>query len=262
MDYKKYFQEIKIITDKYSEVVYYDPMSGNEILEIETQLGFAIKPLYRDYLVTFGLNQDIFKRLNTYTESILEDYNFIKNSLKGYLPIYSELDEQDTIFLINNSDLQDDNVYSVKISMDDKIGKIKKYKPFQKIIEKSISKLKKNHKKRCCNRDKINVTEFIIQENNFDRFLKVFELENVEQKTKWQPKYYPENTFGDEVAKFNIYDTEIIIERNEDKSEHRFDIEEPILTEITESILKKTETQLKKHNIKYNKIESKLIENK
>ena len=60
---------------------------------------------------------------------------------------------------------------------------------------------------------------------------------------------------------FSQSPSEIIIERNEDKSEHRFDLEEPILTNISESLLKRTENFLNIQKIKFDKIESKLIEN-
>ena len=78
MDYKKF-----------SDVVYYEPMSDNEILDMEKVIGKSIKPLYREYLSAFGMTQDIFDGIGTSCESFMEDFDFIKDSLKDYLPIFS-----------------------------------------------------------------------------------------------------------------------------------------------------------------------------
>ena len=134
MDYKKYYKEIKERLKKNSDVVYFEPMSNNEILDIEERTGDTIKPLYREYLSVFGMSQDVFDELKTDIFTFFEDFEFIKDSLKDYLPIFSEIDEEDTVYLINNKDLQDDFVYIVKVDINDKIGKIRKLKPFQQII--------------------------------------------------------------------------------------------------------------------------------
>ena len=106
MDYKKF-----------SDVVYYEPMPDNEILDMEKVIGKSIKPLYREYL---------------------------------------------SAYLINNEDLSDDFVYVVSVGEFDKIGEIRKLKPFHQIIEESISKLENNYKDRCPNKHKVNITEFNI----------------------------------------------------------------------------------------------------
>ncbi len=261
MDYRKYYKEIKEKLIEFSKVVYYEPMIEDEILEMEKKIGQSIKPLYREYLLTFGITQDIFEKLITDLDSFFEDFDFIKNSLKGYLPIFSELDLEDTIYLINNKDLQDDFVYKVKIDNNDKIRQIKKLKLFQQIIEESISKLKKSHKNRCLNKNKVNNAEFNISGKDFNDFIEIFKAEGLKQKTDWQPKYYPENIFGDEVAIFELFDNEIIIERDDDYSQYRFELEEPILTNNEKSIIRITEELLKVQRIKFDKIECKLIEN-
>ncbi|PWD97618.1 hypothetical protein [Marinilabilia rubra] len=261
MDYKKYYKEIKEKLIRFSTVVYYEPMTEDNILEMEKKIGQPIKPLYREYLLTFGMTQDIFEKLITDIDSFFEDFDFIKKSLNGYLPIFSDIDMEDTIYLINNKDLQDDFVYKVIIDSDDKIGKIKKLKLFQRIIEESISKLNKNHKSRCLNKNKVNNAEFNISDKDFNDFIEIFKTEGLKQKTDWQPKYYPENIFGDEVALFYLFDNEIIIERDEDHSQYRFELEEPILTDNKKSIIRKTEKLLKVQRVKFEKIECKLIEN-
>lgn len=245
---------------KFSDVVYYEPMSNEEILDVEKKIGARIKPLYREFLSSFGMTQDIFDELRTNIDSFFEDYWFIKDSLNGYLPIYSDIDEEDTIYLINNKDLQDEFVYIVNVDVNDKIGKIKKLKPFKKIIEESISDLQNNYTDRCLNRDKVNVTEFIISGNDFPAFVDIFKIEAIKQKTEWKPKYYPDNIFGDEIAIFELFEKKIIIERDDDKSQYRFELEEPILTDIEKSIICKTEQLLNVQRIEYEKIECKLIE--
>lgn len=261
MDYKKYYKEIKEELVEFSEVVYYEPMADDEILEMEKQIGQTIKPLYREYLLAFGMIQDIFNELDFDVYSFFEDFNFIKDSIKDFLPIFSAIDLEDKIFLINNNDLQDDFVYSVEIDSNDKIGQIKKVKSFQQIIEESISGLKKNHKNRCLNKNKVNNVEFIISGNDFTDFIEIFKSEGLKQKTDWKPKYHPVNIFGDEVAIFELFDIEIIIERDEDYSQYRFELEESILTGNEKSIIRKTEKLLNVQRIEFEKNECKLIEN-
>ncbi|MCD4793215.1 MAG: hypothetical protein K8R54_08295 [Bacteroidales bacterium] len=261
MDYKKYYKEVKERLKEFSDVIYFESMSNNEILDIEKKTGNTIKPMYRDYLSVFGMGQDVFDELKTDIFTFFEDFEFIKDSLKDYLPIFSEIDEEDTVYLINNKDLQDDFVYIVKVDINDKIGKIRKLKPFQQIIEESVSKLKNNHKDRCPNKDKVKNTEFIIQGCDFLAFIEIFKKEGLKQRTDWKPKYYPENIFGDETAIFELFNDEIIIERDEDNSQYRFELEEPILTDKIKSIIHKTEQLLNIQKIKYDKIECKLIEN-
>lgn len=261
MDYKKYYQEVKERLKEFSDVVYYEAMSNDEILAIEEKISVTLKPLYREYLSAFGMTQDIFEKLIIYLDSFLEDFDFIKDSLKGYIPIFADIDEGEIIYLINNSDLLDDNVYQVEVDMDDNIGKLEILKPFQQIIEEAVSYLEKNHEDRCPNKDKVNIAEFKIEGVDFPAFVEIFKTKGLIQKTKWRPKYYPENPFGDEVAKFELFSKEIIIERDEDFSQYRFELEEPILTNKIESKIFKTEQLLNAKKIKYEKIESKLIEN-
>jgi hypothetical protein len=261
MDYKKYYNEIKEKLELFSEVVYYESMTDENILEIEKQIGQTIKPLYREYLLSFGMVQDAFEKLVNDIDSFIEDFDFIKKTLKDYLPVFSDVDIHDTIFLINNKDLLDDYVYSVNIDSDDNIGKIKKLKPFQQIIEESITDLTENHKNRCLNKNKVNNVEFNISGKDFIDFVEIFKTEGLKQKTDWQPKYYPENIFGDEVAMFELFDNEIIIERDEDNLQYRFELEESILTKNKNSIISKIEELLKVQRIDFEKIECKLIEN-
>jgi arsenate reductase-like glutaredoxin family protein len=100
MDYKKYYKEIKEKLIEFSEVVYYEPMTEDKIIEIEKKIGKTIKPLYREYLLNFGMNQDVFEKLITDIDSFSKDFDFIKNSLRGYLPVFSDIDIEDTIYII------------------------------------------------------------------------------------------------------------------------------------------------------------------
>ena len=111
MDYKAYYSEIKDKLDRFSDVVYFIPMSNEELLDFEKLIGQTIKPLYREYLLTFGMVQDAFEKLTTCIETFMEDFNIIKDSLKGYLPLFSEIGDEVTTFIINNKDLDDDFVY-------------------------------------------------------------------------------------------------------------------------------------------------------
>jgi len=86
-------------------------------------------------------------------------------------------------------------------------------------------------------KDKINNTEFIIPGDYFPDFVEKFKALGLKQKTEWGPEYYPENLFGDEIAIFELYDSEIQFERDQEKEHYRFELEEPILTEKENSII-------------------------
>ncbi len=259
MDYKIYYKEIEKRLEEFSDVVYYKPMSNEDIIEIEKQIGQTIKPLYREFLLTFGIVQDVFLRLETNLDSLVKDYHFIKKSLKEYIPIFSELDVEDTIFIIKNDDLLDDFVYSIKVNINDKITKFKKQMSFQQIIEESISDLKKNHKERSLNKDKVNNTEFEMSAHFFNIFIEAFTTEGLKRKTEWKPKYYPKNYFGDEISTFELYNHDIVIQRNADHTQFSFEIEEPILTSEENSLIKKTEDLFKIYGIECEKTECFLI---
>jgi len=267
MDYKKFYKEIQNRLRKYSDVVYYEPMPDYEILDMEKVIGKSIKPLYREYLSAFGMTQDVFDWLGTSYESFLEDFDFIKASLKDYLPIFSDLeleedeDEVEPIYLINNEDLSDNFVYVVIVGDYDKIGDLRKLKTFHQLIEESVSKLENNYKDRCPNKHKVNITEFSIPGTDFPAFVDSFKTVGLKQLTEWKPKYYPENIFGYELAIFELFNQNMIFERDDDDSQYRFELEEPLLTDKEKSIIRKTEQLLKVHLIKHEKNGVKLIEN-
>ncbi len=136
-------QEIDKRLEVFSDVVFYEPMSENEILDIEKRIGQTIKPLFRQFLLVFGMTQDIFDDLKTNLEIFYDNFDFIKDSLKGYLPIFHHEDDEDEMYLLNNEDLLDDFIYKVSVDRNDNIGKVKKEKTFHQIIEEALSNLKK-----------------------------------------------------------------------------------------------------------------------
>jgi len=261
MSYKEYYTEIKNKLEKFSDVVYFEHLTEDEVLALENRIGQTIKPLFREYLLAFGFIQDVFDKVVTDKVTFLEDFDFIEDTYKGYLPIYSEIGEKDKIYLINNSDLHDDFVYRVSVDRFDKMGKAKKFKPFQEFIEKPLAKLNTSYKRRCLNINKVNNTEFTFKEGAFVAFGEIFKNDVFKQKTKWRAKYFPDNLFGSEIAIFNLFDFEFIVERDEDGSQYFFELEEPIFIEKEKSVISKIERSLKAQNIEYKKIESKLIEN-
>lgn len=97
--------------------------------------------------------------------------------------------------------------------------------------------------------------------NDFTVFMEIFKTERLIQKTNWKPTYHPENIFGDEVAIFELFNNEIMIDWNDDCSQYRFELEEPIQTDNEKSIIKKIEKLLNVQRIEFEKIVCKLIEN-
>ena len=275
-NYKEYYQTIVEKIQTYKDIVYFKPMTEEEIQFLETKTGFAIKPMYREFLSTIGIIQDVFPYLNNFSiDGILNDYNYTKDALPGYLPIECGDSLEETFLLINNKKIEDENIYFASFNDNREIIKFKKKGHFIKKIEESLLNLKKHSSDRCPNSEKINNTEFELKLIDFPRFLSLFKFVGIKQLTKWSPEYYPENLFDNEVAKFKFYDETIIIKRNipdeedvddfdeeddYDDSNFSFELEEPILTKKEDSIIYKTKTILDNSNLKYEAIDIYLIE--
>jgi hypothetical protein len=259
MDYKIYYKNIEKKLEDFSDVVFYEPLSENDILKIEKQIGQTINPVYREFLLTFGFMQDVFGKLQTNVDTLFEDYNFLKRLFKNYIPIFCELDFEDTYYLINNNDIEDDYVYCVKVNNNDKISKLKKYMSFQRIIEESLTELKKDYLERTPNTEKVNNTEFVIPTKNYEEFAELCKILSLVKVSDWTPKYAPKNFFGDEVAKFQFDNIEIVVKKSAEQNEFCFEIEESILTPEEKSIILKTEKLLKDNGIEFKKNECRLI---
>lgn len=251
MNYKTYYQGIKEQLAKYSDVVYYEPMSEKKIQAIEKQKRLTIKPLFREYLLAFGFTQDVFENVTSLQDSWLEDVEFIEDSYPNYLPIFCDIDEEDTLYLINNVDLEDDFVYRVAIENDEPTGTKVKHRTFQSLIEEGIMDLARDHKNRFLNTEKSNVFEFKFKAKHFATFLESLKNEGLSQKTNWKAKYFPDNIFGDEVAGFVLLDKEFPIERDADCKFYEFELEESVFTKKKDSMITKTKKLLKAHKIKY-----------
>lgn len=253
MNYKEYFDNVKKELEVYSDYIYCEPMTEADIVKIEKQLDISIKPLFREYLSSFGIVQDVFENIMNDVELFLNAYDDIAESYNNYIPIFVDLGLEDTISLLNNNDISDDYIYEVKVDSNENVGKLKKTKPFQQMIEESISLLKKNYKDRCHNNDKVNVVEFTIYDDGLTNFKKAFKEKGLKKKTKWKPKYDANNIFGDEVAIFELFKTDIIIERDQDKSQFLFELQESVFTKSKKSIIMKIDKVLKEHNVDYKK---------
>jgi hypothetical protein len=115
MNYQTYYKGIKDQLAKYSDVVYYEPLSEKEIQAIEKQIGTTIKSLFREYLLAFGFTQDIFEKVTALKDSWLDDVEFIRNSYPDYLPIFCDIEEDDTLYLIKNIDSEDDEQFDKQV---------------------------------------------------------------------------------------------------------------------------------------------------
>jgi hypothetical protein len=259
MNYQTYYKGIKDQLAKYSDVVYYEPLSEKEIQAIEKQIGTTIKSLFREYLLTFGFTQDIFEKVTALKDSWLDDVEFIKNSYPDYLPVFCDIDEDDTLYLINNIDPEDDYVYQVIVEDDEPSNKKVKIQTFQSLIEEGISELAKDPEDRTLNTEKANVVEFKFHGNSFSSFIESFKNKGLKQTTNWRAKYFPDNIFGDEVADFELFDVTITIERDADHKLHEFELEEPVYTKKENSMIAKIIVLLNAEGIEYETMEYKGI---
>lgn len=252
------FQEIQEKADKFSEYIYYEPLSEDEVSHFEMEIKTKIPEFYKEFLLTFGFVQDVCKELQTSKESFIEDVDFLNSNLPDYFPIKTDIGELNTIYIIKKDG--DEMVYKIYEDETEKLSKLTKYKPFRNILESSLQEIENNLEERCPNTEKINCYEFKFEGKDYENFIEIFRIVGLEQKTKWKPKYYPENYFGDEVATFTVLGIEVELERNEDKSEYHFEIDEPILTVKKNSIVENICGLLKAQRIAYEKEETLLIE--
>lgn len=253
------FKELQKRLIKYSDVVYYSPMTEEEVSQFEQKVGKKINLVFREFLLTFGFTQDVLRDFEVDERSILEDAEYLKDKLPDYFPISIEVDEFDTIYLMSNSNRTDKIVYKVRDNAGE-FGEITKYDTFTNILEKSIQMIEDNPGDRCPNSEKINNYEYMFTSKYYDDFIEILNVVGLKQKTDWRAKYYPENVFGDEIAIFELLGEEVLLERNEDKTEYRLEFDEPILFAKENSISMKIDNLLKAKRIEYEKDEFKLIE--
>jgi len=100
--------------------------------------------------------------------------------------------------------------------------------------------------------ERIQYTEFEIYTSDFDDIMKALKPANIQQILPWQDKYYPTNPFGDEIAKFSLFDlVRLFFVRNEEKTEYTFLINEPESYIAEHQVAKKIEVLLSKSKLKF-----------
>lgn len=256
---KETYLKIHKRIEKYSDLIYYEPMNLNEISDLEKELKIEIKSIFKSFLQNFGLVQDITKKINLDKEGIIEHYEFIQPELKNYFPIFANEEiEEDKLLLINNVDERDDHIYEITIDEHENIGTLKKTKKtFQDILESICDEIGQSIKNRTSNKNKIRNTEFRIFVP--DKYNGELKLESSEKIGDWMDKYYP-NIFGDQICQFRILDQVVEIERNESKNEFLFDIDESLIIDKNSSIIDQIEDLILKSNLEYNRSDIGIIE--
>ncbi len=116
----------------------------------------------------------------------------------------------------------------------------------KKVIKDGANKYLKKEEER------IQYTEFEIYTSDFEEIMKALKPANIEQILPWQDKYFPTNPFGDEIAKFSLFDLiQLFFVRNEEKTEYTFLINEPESYIEKYQVSKKIEALLKKSKLKF-----------
>lgn len=259
---KAYFEKIKKRIEPLKDVVYYEAINEDEILELEKEWKVSFKPIVREFLMNFGFTQDVIKNLQIDKEDMKDNLDWLRESkLNNYLPIKTKLTaERNLVIAMNNDDKEDYYLYEIDLETSDKSKIIRRRKrTFTEIIDRGLSKI--SVKKRCKNINKINSTEFRIEALNNQDFLSILEDSKIKQITEWRDKYYPENIFGTKMAKFEMFEKiRLLIERDETGTEYKFSIEESILLDKKESLILKMERLLKKNNLEFKQFDCNLIE--
>jgi hypothetical protein len=203
-------------------------MSEGEIVDFEKRIGKQLNSVYHEFLLTFGLVQDILESINISEESMLEDVDYLRDKLPDYFPIFVDVDDVDTIYLMSTSNPNIDKIYKV-IDNNGKLGEIQPYKTLTELLSVSIQDIENEEEERCSNSEKINCFEYNFESEYYNDFIEIFGAAGLEQLSDWHPKYYPDNIFGDEIAKFTFCGISFLIERDDDMTGYRFEFDESIL---------------------------------
>ncbi|MBI9056008.1 MAG: hypothetical protein JEY96_19460 [Bacteroidales bacterium] len=252
------FEELKTRVDKFPNLFYYEPMTEGEIIDFEKKVGRRINSVYHEFLLTFGLVQDILRSISTSEESILEDVKYLRDVIPDYFPIFVDVDEVDTIYIMSTLNLNNEMVYKV-IDNNEKLGEIQPFMTLTELVSISIEEIEKGESERCLNSEKKNCYEYSFEGKFYDDFIDIFEVAGLELLSDWQPKYYPDNVFGDEIAEFTFSGINFYMERDEDKTKYKFEFDESILIKEEKSIANKIDKLLNVQRIKHSKDVVKLI---
>ena len=259
---KEYYAKIKKEIEPHKDVVYYVPMREEEVLEMEEKWELKFRPIFRQFLLEFGVIQDLVKKLDLDIEDMEDNIDWLRSiDLDNLIPIKTKLTkDSDIIVALNNDPKGKDNIYEVEFGWDEKLKKVKKTKKtFSEIINKAVKKLKT--KNRVSNNDKIRVSEFTIYTPRIENLLIGLKGAKITQLTTWEDIYYPENLFGDQNAEFEIFEkVRIEIQRNEMKTKYILEMEEPILIEEQNSLIERVAKMLEDSGLEFERRNYNIIE--
>ena len=253
------FKELKKRVDKFSDMVYYEPMTEKEIVDFEEKVGKPLNSVYRMFLSTFGLVQDLLADVNTSQDSILENVAYLKDKLPDYFPIFADIDEFDTIYLMSTTNLESNQIYKVRDN-NEKFGEIEAYTTLPDLLTVLVQEMESGEAERCSNSEKVHNYEYSFEMECSDDFNKKFNSDEVRQLSEWSPKYYPDNIFGDELADFIFRGCCFRILRDDEGKKYRFEFDESILIKEKDSIAYHMDNLLDKLEVSYNKVVVKLLE--
>ncbi len=78
-DSKAFFEKIMNELEPLKEVVYFEPLSEEEVVELEKEWNTQLKPIVREFLLHLGFIQDVVKALSMDKESVEEDIRWLKD---------------------------------------------------------------------------------------------------------------------------------------------------------------------------------------
>lgn len=243
-------------------LVYLEPMREEDIVSLESSLEISIKPAFRLYLKNIGLVQDLIPTLNSTRDEIIENYDFVKTRYAGYLPISNplETDEdseeedeelEDYLLLINNTNEADDWIYKVYIDEDDKMSElIRTDRTFTGLLEDCINRFEASLENRTDNENKFREVGFVITIN--PSMKGALRIPGFRQLTAWLNQYEP-NIFGSQIARFEVLEEIVEIERDESQTRFNFEFGEAVIDRITAPKIEALEELIKKSGLPYEK---------
>lgn len=83
INYQDIKERVKAVGDK----VFYIPMTEAEVANLEQEVGIAFPAYYRDFLLTFGMQQDFVQGLFTDVSDFLEQNSYLQEAVPNYLMI-------------------------------------------------------------------------------------------------------------------------------------------------------------------------------
>jgi len=247
------YKEIVKQLEPYKDKVFFQPLKKNELALLENNIGQHFPEYYRQFLLSFGMQQDFVYELIKQEQDFVAAYSYLPECYKKtFVPIADNGGEE--IWLIKTADNKDRQLYQWQAFVEDEIVPLGL--TFNELIQKNIEELRDNHINKASNASKKWCVQFSITTNNETMILEAIDAVKTND---WAVK---EAYLGG----VHCYEMEIVLAasliklyKHEfdgwDSSAYYFDFNEPTNSIGKNSFIKKLDKQLKEKFNQYRLID-------